>query len=134
MRTTSNPAEVLPPGIIQVYEGSSAALTWNFSLSLGLGLGFVIRFNRVTIVSIRADGSAASSINVEFQKRFSVSATRQSASLSISPVTIADDKSNGEFSCELSDANSDAWKRAIQVRVIGKLESIADYKEGVPYL
>ena len=104
---------MLPPGIVQVYEGSSATLNWNFSLSLGLGIGFFIKFNTDVIVSFRADGSAAVPIKAEFQKRFSVSATPQSASLSISPVTIADDKSNGEFSCELSDANSDAWKRAI---------------------
>ena len=123
---------MFPSGIVQVYEGSSATLNWNFSLSEGLGLGFAIKFNTVGIVSFRADGSAAVPIKAEFQKRFSVSATQQSASLSISPVTIADDKSNGEFSCELNDANSDAWKRAIQVEVIGKLESVADFKKGVP--
>ena len=134
MRTTSNQTEVLPPGIVQVYEGSSATLNWNFSLSEGLGLGFSIKFNAITIVSIGKDGSPASSINTEFQERFSVSATPQSASLSISPVTIADDKSNGEFSCELNDAYADTWKRAIQVQVIGKLESVVDFKKGVPLL
>ena len=85
--------------LVQVYEGSSATLNWNFSLSVGLGLGFFIKFNANGIVSIRADGSAAGPIRAEFQKRFSVSTTPKSASLSISPVTIADDKSNGEFSC-----------------------------------
>ena len=134
MRTTSNQTEVLSPGIVQVYEGSSATLNWNFSLSVGLGLGFSIKFNAITIVSIKKDGSPASSINAEFQERFHVSATPQSASLSISPVTIADDKSNGEFSCELFDANSNTWKRAIQVQVIGKLESVVDFKKGVPLL
>ena len=132
MRTTSNTAEVLPPGIVQVYEGSSVTLNWNFSLSIGLGIGFFIKFNTVGIVIIRADGSVASPIRAEFQKRFSVRATPQSASLSISPVTIADDKSNGEFSCELNDANADTWKRAIQVQVIGKLESVLDFKKSVP--
>ena len=131
---TSNTAEVLPPGIVQVYEGSSVTLNWNFSLSVGLGLGFVIKFDTVGIVSIGRDGSAAGPIRAEFQKRFNVSATPQTASLSISPVTIADDKSNGEFSCELNDANGDTWKRAIQVHVIGKLESVADHKKGVPKL
>ena len=134
MRTTSNQTEVLPPGIVQVYEGSSATLNWNFSLSEGLGLGFSIKFNTITIVSIGRDGSPASSIKAEFRERFSVSATPQSASLSISPVTIADDKSNGEFSCELFDANSNTWKRAVQVQVIGKLESVVDFKKGVPLL
>ena len=116
---------MLPPGIVQVYEGSSATMNWNFSLPVGLGLGFIIKFDTLGIVFIRKDGSAAGPIRAEFQKRFSVSATPRSASLSISPVTIADDKSNGEFSCELNDANGDTWKRAIQVHVIGKLESVA---------
>ena len=116
---------MLPPGIVLVYEGSSATLNWNFSLSVGLGLGFIIKFNSIGIVIIRADGSAAGPIRAEFQKRFSVSATPQSTSLSIFPITIADDKSNGEFSCELNDANADTWKRAIQVQVMGKLESVA---------
>ena len=134
MKTTSNKAEKLPPGIVPVYEGSSATLNWNFSLSSGLGLGFVIKFNSDGIVNIRADGSAAGPINSDFQERFSVSATPQSASLSISNVSIADDKSNGEFSCELNDANADTWKRAIQVQVIGKLKSVADYTKCVPEL
>ena len=125
---------MLSPGIVQVYKGSSTTLNWNFSLSEGLGLGFSIKFNAVTIVSIGKDGSPASSINAEFQERFSVRATPQSASLSISPVTIADDKSNGEFSCELNDAKSGTWKRAIQVQFIGKLESVVDFKKGVPLL
>ena len=123
---------MLPPDIVQVYEGSSVTLNWNFSLSVGLGLGFNIRFNTIGIVNVGKDGSAAGPIRAEFQKRFSVSATPQSASLSISPVTIADDKFNGEFSCELNDANGDTWKRAIQVQVIGKLESVDDFKKGVP--
>ena len=29
--TTSNPAELLPPGIVQVYEGSSVTLNWSYS-------------------------------------------------------------------------------------------------------
>ena len=123
---------MLPPGIVQVYEGSSVTLNWNFSLSVGLGLGFIIKFNTVGIVSFGRDGSAAGPIRAEFQKRFNVSATPQTASLSISPVTIADDKSIGEFSCELNDGNGDTWKRAIQVQVIGKFESVAAYKKGVP--
>ena len=123
---------MLPPDIVQVYEGSSVTLNWNFSLSVGLGIGFTIKFNNVGIVNIGRDGSAAGPIRAEFQKRFSVSATPQSASLSISTVTISDDKFNGEFSCELNDANGDTWKRAIQVQVIGKLESVVDFKKGVP--
>ena len=43
-KTTSDPNEVLPPGIVQVYEGSSVTLNWSYSLSAGLGLGGVVRF------------------------------------------------------------------------------------------
>ena len=46
-------------------------------------------------------------------------------------MTVADDKANGEFRCEIADKNVVPWKRAIQVQVIGKLESVADYKKGV---
>ena len=52
VRTTSNPAEVLPPDIEQVYEGFPISLNWNYSLTSCLSLG-VVKFN-----SIRADGSA----------------------------------------------------------------------------
>ena len=52
--------------------------------------------------------------------------------LSISPITIADDKSNGEFSCELNDAKSSTWKRAIQVQVIGKLEVLLTIRNACP--
>ena len=56
------------------------------------------------------------------------------ASLFISSVTVADDKANGEFRCELIDSSPDTWKRAIKVEVTGKLESVADYKRDVPKL
>ena len=47
-------------------------------------------------------------------------------------MTVADDKANGEFRFELGDLDLVTWKRAIQVQVIGKLESVADSKKGVP--
>ena len=49
-------------------------------------------------------------------------------------MSIADDKANGEFRCELIDSKVDTWKRAIKLQVIGKLESFAGYEEGVPKL
>ena len=57
VKTTSNPAEVLPSGIEQVYEGFPITLNWNYSLASGLTLG-VVEFNSAGIVSIRADSSA----------------------------------------------------------------------------
>ena len=57
VRTTSNPAEVLPPGIEQVYEGFPISLNWNYSLTSCLSLG-VVKFNSNGMFSIRADGSA----------------------------------------------------------------------------
>ena len=130
-KTTSDPNEVLPPGIVQVYEGSSVTLNWSYSLSLGFGLGGVVRFKTDAVVSIRADGSATP-VNAQFQERFSATSTLGRASLIISPVNVSDDKFFGEFRCELLDSNGNLWKRAIQVQVIGKLESVADYKKGVP--
>ena len=129
-KTTSDPDEVLPPGIVRVYQGSSVTLSWSYSLSAGLGLGGVVRFKGDAIFSIRADGSATP-INAQFQERFSGNSTLGRTSLFISPVNVSDDKFFGEFRCELLDSNSNLWKRSIQVQVIGKLESVADYKKGV---
>ena len=119
--------EVLPPGIVQVYEGSSVTLNWSYTLTLGLKFG-IMKFNSGGIVSINGDGSA-DAVKAKFQKRFSVSSTLGRASLFISPVTLDDDKVNGEFSCELIDSSPDTWKRAIQVQVIGKLESVSDCRK-----
>ena len=123
-RTTSNTAEVLPPGIVQVYEGSSVTLNWSYSLTLSLSLG-VLKFKKDGIVRINADGSAGP-VRAKFQERFSVSSTLGRASLFNSPVTVADDKANGEFNCELIDSNPNTWKRVIQEQVISKLKTVAE--------
>ena len=128
--TTSDPAELLPPGIIQVYDGSSVMLNWNYSLTQGLVFG-AIKFNSDGIFIIQGDGSAGP-LTAQFQKRFNVSSTSGRASLFISPVTVADDKSLGEFRCELIDSTATTWKRAIQVQVIGKFKTVDDCKKGVP--
>ena len=114
--------------IVPVNEGSSVTLNWNYSLTAGL-LGGVINFNNSRIVLIKGDGSPES-IDPRFQERFSGSSTLGRASLFISTVTVADDKANGVFKFELIDSDTLKWKRAIQVQVIGKLESVADFKKG----
>ena len=119
---------MLPLRIVPVNEGSSVTLNWNYSLTAGL-LGGAISFNSSRIVLIKGDGSPES-IDPRFQERFSVSSTLGRASLFISTVTVADDKANGEFRCELVDRTAITWKRTIQVQVIGKLESVADFKKG----
>lgn len=124
MKTTTHPYEVLSPGIVQVLEGSSVALNWNYSLSLGFLIA-MIKFNGDGIALISAGGLVA--LNTHFQERFNVSSTLGRASLFIYNVTVADDKTNGEFTCELLDSN-DIWKRAIQLEVIGELESASDKK------
>ena len=121
---------MLSPGIVQVYVGSSVTLVWSYNLTSGLGLGGFIKFRDDSIVTINGDGSAGR-VSTQFQERFSFRSTLGRASLSISPVTVADDKDNGEFRCELTDSESNTWTRAIQVQVIGKLESVADCKKGV---
>ena len=111
-------------------KGSFVTLNWSYNLTAGLAVG-VIRFNNSLIVRLNADGSA-DPVEAGFQKRFSVSSTLGRASLFISSVTVADDKANGEFRCVLLDFSLNTWKRAIQVEVIGKLESVTDYKKDVP--
>lgn len=79
VRTTPNPADVLPPGNEQVYEGFPVTLKWNYSLTTGLSLG-VTKFNSDGIVSIKGDGSAEL-VNAKFQNLLSVSSTTKRASL-----------------------------------------------------
>ncbi|XP_066024433.1 fibroblast growth factor receptor 2 [Pocillopora verrucosa] len=116
VQTTSNPAEALIPGKLAVYEGSSATLNWNYRLSLTLTT-IKLRFKGVFIVNVLPTGQAGP-VNASFRQRFSVSSTPQSVSLLISKVTAVDDKSNGEFSCELDDLPGATWRRAIQVQVV----------------
>ena len=127
---TSDPNEVIPLRIVPVNNGSSVTLNWSYSLTAVL-LGGAITFNGSRIVGIKPDGSPES-VEPSFQERFSVSSTLGRASLFISTVTVADDKAYGEFRCELVDRDLDNWKRAIQLQVIGELESVADSKKGVP--
>ena len=77
--TTSNPADVLPPGNEQVYKVFPVTLNWSYSLTTGLSLG-VVKFNSNGIVSIKGDGSAGP-VNAKFQNRLSVSSSTKRASL-----------------------------------------------------
>ena len=115
------------PGKLEVYEGSSATLNWNYSLSSTL-VSVQLQFRGVVIVTVLPTGEAGP-VNSGFRQRFSVSSTPESVSLLISKVTIVDDKSIGEFSCELNDFDATKWRRAIQVQVVGKLKSFADFLE-----
>ena len=125
VQTTLDPTEVLTPGKLQVYEGSSATLHWNYSLSSTF-VSARLQFNGASIVVILSNGQAGP-VNASFRQRFTVSSTLQSISLLISKVTTADDRSRGEFSCELSDLSGGKWRRGIQVQVVGKLKSFADF-------
>ena len=87
-----------------------------------------MRFKGVFIVKVLPTGQAGP-VNASLRQRFSVSSTPQSVSLLISKVTTVDDKSNGEFSCELDDLSGATWRRAIQVQVVGKLKSFAAFLE-----
>ena len=122
---SSNSADKLSPGIVQVYEGSSVTLNWSYALTSRLRFG-VIYFNTDGIVTINADGSAEP-VRAQFQERFNVSSTPGRASLLISPVTVGDDKAYAEFRCELTDSIPNTWKRKILLEVIGKFKSVVDY-------
>ena len=100
-------------------------MNWNYSLSSTL-LVVQLRFKGVFIVAALSNGQVGP-VNASFRQRFSASSTPQSASLFISKVTTDDDKSNGEFSCELNDLAGVKWRRAIQVQVVGKLKSFSDF-------
>ena len=127
IKTTSNPGEELSPVIEVVNVTSPVTLDRSYSLTAGLGLGGFIKFNDDIVVTINGDGSAGP-VNAKFQERYSCNSTLGKASLFISPVTVDDDKANGEFRCELIDSTPVNWKRAIQEQVIGKFESVADYR------
>ena len=111
--------------MVQVYEGSSITLNWNYSLTSDLSLA-VLKFNDAGIAVILSNGQAGA-VNDNFRKRYSVSSTSRSASLFISNVTAAEDEANGVFSCELIATNAETWKRAIQVQVLGKLNTVIDF-------
>ncbi|XP_066024450.1 uncharacterized protein [Pocillopora verrucosa] len=122
VQTTSNPAEALIPGKLAVYEGSPATLNWNYSHSLTLTT-IKLRFKGVFIVNVLPTGQVGP-VNASFRQRFSVNSTPQRLSLLISKVITGDDKSNGEFSCELNDLPGATWKRAIQLQVVVPLKII----------
>ena len=100
-------------------------MKWNYSLSSTL-IYARLQFNGASIVVILSNGHAGP-VNFSFRQRFSVISTPQSVSLLISKVTTADDRSNGEFSCELNDLSAAKWRRTIQVQVVGKLKSFDDF-------
>ena len=100
-------------------------MNWNYSISSPL-VSTRLQFRGASIVIILPNGQAGP-VNASFQPRFNVSSTPQSVSLWISEVTTADDRSNGEFGCELTDLSDTKWRRAIQVQVKGKLKSFADF-------
>ena len=121
LQTTSNPAEALISGRLQVNEGSSATLNWSYSLSSKF-VSARLQFNEASIVLILSDGQAGL-VYASFRQRFTVKSTQQSVSLLISKVTTGEDTSKGEFICELSDVSGVKWRRGIQVQVLGKLKS-----------
>ncbi|XP_066025263.1 uncharacterized protein [Pocillopora verrucosa] len=115
-QTTENAAEKMSPAVVQVYEGSSVTLNWTFNLTSKLRFG-VIYFNTDAICTVNAAGVVDSAAD-KFQQRFNVSSTTGKVSLFISPVTVGDDRANGEFRCELIDSIPKTWKRAILLEVI----------------
>ena len=123
--TTANPAKEIPPVILPIYEGNPATLNWNYSLTADL-ITAVLRFNGGGIVTIQRNGEPGD-VNINFRDRFTVSSTTQSATLFISHVVVDDDKAKGDFTCNLIDSDGNTWKRAVQVKVQGKAQSVADF-------
>ena len=132
VKTTLDPAEALIPGKLQVNEGSSATLNWKYSLSSTF-VSARLLLNGASIVVVLSNGQAGP-VNASFRQRFTVNSTQQSISLLISKVITADDRSRGEFICELSDLSRAKWRRGIQVQVVGKLKSFADFWRFLPLI
>ena len=118
---------MLPAISLNFYERSPATLKWSYNFTAVSLLLAVLKFNGAGIVNYQNGQTGV--VSDQFRERFSGSFTPQSASLVISPVTAADDKAYGTFTCELIASNSDVWVRAIQVQVLGKFESVADILE-----
>ena len=87
----------------------------------------ILKFNGAVIVNYQNGQTGV--VSDQFQERFNGSFTPQSASLFIFPVTAADDKANGTFTCELTTSNADVWVRAIQVQVLGEFKCVANLIE-----
>ena len=118
---------MLPTINLNFYDRSPAALKWSFNSTAVSIVLVILKFNGAGIVNYQNEKTGV--VSDQFQERFSGSFTPQSASLFISPVTAADDKANGTFTCELIADNSDFWVRAIQVQVLGKFKSVAGLKK-----
>ena len=88
----------------------------------------ILKFNGAGIVNYQNGQTGV--VSDQFKERFNGSFTPKSASLFIFPVTAADDKANGTFTCELATSmNADVWVRAIQVQVLGEFKCVANLIE-----
>ena len=112
---------MLPAINLNFYDRSPATLKWSYNFTAVSIILVFLKFNGAGIVVYQNGQTGV--VSDQFRERFSGSFTPQSASLFISPVTAADDKANGKFTCELIAANSDIWVRTIQVQVLGKFKS-----------
>ena len=117
---------MLPAINLNFFDGSPATLKWSYNFTAVSVLLVFLKFNGAGIVAYQNGQVGVSNL---FKERFNGSFTPQSASLFISPVTAADDKANGTFTCEITGSNADVWIRAIQVQVLGKFESAAGLKK-----
>nr|XP_058961494.1 fibroblast growth factor receptor 3-like [Pocillopora verrucosa] len=115
--TVSDPNEVLPTITLKLHDGSPATLKWSYNYTAASIILVFLKFDGVGIIVNYQNGQTGV-VSDQFKERFSVSFTPQSASLFISPVTAADDKADGTFTCELVTSNADVWVRAIQVQVL----------------
>ena len=119
---------MLPTITLKLHDGSPATLKWSYNYTAASIILVFLKFDGVGIIVNYQNGQTGV-VSDQFKERFSVSFTPQSASLFISPVTAADDKADGTFTCELVTSNADVWVRAIQVQVLGKIKNVAGLKK-----
>ena len=103
---------------MELAEGHSAALSWNFSTTSANLLLVNIRFDTDGLAFSGPGGSSAKVVDA-FKDKFNFTWISQRLTLVIFNVTTAYDESKGKFSCELTTAEG-VWIRKIQVKVLGK--------------
>ena len=101
-----------------LFEGKTASLSWNFSLTSVNLFSVTIRFNNDRL-ALSGPGGSAARVDDAQKDKFNFTWISQRLTLVIFHVTAAYDESKGNFSCEAFAAEG-TWTRKIQVKVVGK--------------
>ena len=101
-----------------LFEGKTASLSWNFSLTSVTLFAASIWFDGERLAK-SGPGGLAAVVEDSHKDKFNFTWISQRLTLVIFDVTDAYDETKGNFSCELFAAEG-TWTRKIQVKVVGK--------------